>query len=69
MPKSFSFYYFPMVSQQPNRAKERKLNMRERERENGTMVAREIEEATARWDGNKLIVLVRALSLSNRLQQ
>ena len=58
-----------MVSQQPNRAKERKLNIRERERENGTMVAREIEEATARWDGNKLIVLVRALSLSNRLQQ
>ena len=66
-----------MVSQQPNRAKERKLNMRERERErererqreNGTMVAREIEEATARWGGNKLIVLVRALSLSNRLQQ
>ena len=33
MPKSFSFYYFPMVSQQPNRAKERKLNIRERERE------------------------------------
>ena len=53
-----------MVSQQPNRAKERKLNMRERERENGTMVAREIEEATARWGGNKQIVLVRALSLS-----
>ena len=52
-----------MVSQQPNRAKERKLNIRERERENGTMVAREIEEATARWGGNKLIVLVRALSL------
>ena len=61
MPKSFSFYYFPMGSQQPNRAKEIKLNMREREC--GTMVAREIEEATARGCGNKLIVLVRALSL------
>lgn len=58
-----------MVSQEPNRAKERKINTTNRERENGTMVAREIEEATASGGGNKLIVLVGALSLSNRLQQ